>query len=70
MFFGFPEHLTYLRYEVLSPQRRYGSFDPQNSPVLDGLGICLLRIVVINWRIFLNLALFQVLVQNHPFVVS
>ena len=24
MFFGSPEHLTFLRYEVLSPQRRYG----------------------------------------------
>ena len=23
MFFGSPEHLTFLRYEVLSPQRRY-----------------------------------------------
>ena len=25
MFFGSPEHLTFLRYEVLSPQRRYVS---------------------------------------------
>ena len=25
MFFGSPEHLKYLRYKVLSPQRRYGT---------------------------------------------
>ena len=24
MFFGSPEHFTFLRYKVLSPQRRYG----------------------------------------------
>ena len=27
MFFGSPEHLTFLRYEVLSPQRRIGGFE-------------------------------------------
>ena len=27
MFFGSPEHLTYLRYEILSPQRRYVILD-------------------------------------------
>ena len=32
MFFGSPEHLTFLRYEVLSPQRRYVlSFQGRNN---------------------------------------
>ena len=31
MFFGSPEHLTFLRYEVLSPQRRYDSFFPGDN---------------------------------------
>ena len=32
MFFGFPEHLTFLRYKVLSPQRRYVSYANERRP--------------------------------------
>ena len=37
MFFGSPEHLTFLRYEVLSPQRRYGTASSKYTDSLQTL---------------------------------
>ena len=43
MFFGSPEHLTFLRYKVLSPQRRYDIISLR--PHLGDIGLCINAVV-------------------------
>ena len=51
MLFGSPEHLTFLRYEVLSPQRRYSSYIIRNKQIY----IVYIDMYIKIWCIFVKI---------------